>query len=583
MTWGNHVSAFEEAKCSESIVSDTLRSLTDQAGLLRAKIDLLEAGQHLVRSEITGDLEKLLSTCQNLRDAILSEDSAATWTTKDELRALVGRLDDTAARRRRYLDLAQLLSAGSVSHRRERTRQERLAQRDAAVAELMEISAHAAPPELPGPAIKQWLDWACNLEDGTNEAELQNLKTNFPRVDDFVRQLEIELWHDGPESNPGGVSAASPKPASGSKKSKNTPAPIVETSPVHDEPIVAGSLPVHSSHTTEQAPSASAQTSRTSVMEAEPEPVAEPAPVDLPAPSLNVLEVGKPCFFSLDDVAEFRRFIEQAKVTSIRGRKVRALLAVSQWLVPHDQNPVLHPTFGIRAQVGYPGTSDLTTVTPQEAESAIETEEDLLLLTGGADLLRWGIAQSDQEQPFAVASVPRLSKDQIRSWFVDLYKIALSEPQVQDIYRLTYGVPLLMGEMHRLIIPVPDAPPTWLGYGIWTEMKARFERRLPTLGQELRNGAATVRLTHRELGLLKMVLIASDYSSADAIVSNLTDNWYQYHPPELPAMTSDDEDSLALLQTLGLLPARKDPGLTAIQSILPFDAEDPVRQIASHL
>jgi len=559
-----------------------MQSLTDEAGRLREKIDLLEAGQHVVRAEITADLEKLLSTCQNLRDAILSEDSAAAWTTKDELRAVVARLDDAAAKRRRYLDLAQLLSAGTVSHRRERTRLERLAQRDAAVAELMEISAHATPPELPGPAIKQWLNWACSLEDGTNDAELQNLKSNFPRVDDFVRQLEIELWQDGPESSSVGVTGTNPKTNSSSKKSKTQNGPsLPEISPVHDEPASGGGAPVHSKLTVEESPSA--QTSHTSVMVAEPEPAVEPEPVDLPATSLNPLEVGKPCFFSLDDVAEFRRIIEQAKVTSARGRKVRALLAVSQWLLPHDQNPVLHPGVGIRVQLGYASASAQSTVTPEEAESAIEADEELQLFTGGADLLRWGIVQSDQEQPFAVASVPRLSKDQLRSWFVDVFKIALSEPQVQDIYRLTFGVPLLVGEMHRLIIPVPEAPPTWLGYGIWTEMKARFERKLPTMGQELRNGAATVRLSHRELGLLKMVLIASDYSSADAIVSNLTNNWYQYHPPELPAITPSDEDSVALLEILGLIPARNEPGLTAIQSILPFDPQDPVRQIASHL
>ena len=105
-------------------------------------------------------------------------------------------------KRRRYLDLAQSLSAGTVSHRRERTRQERLAQRDAAVTELMEISAQTSPPDLPGPAVEEWLKWACSLEDGTDDPELQNLKTNFPRVDDFIRQLEIELWHDGERSLP---------------------------------------------------------------------------------------------------------------------------------------------------------------------------------------------------------------------------------------------------------------------------------------------------------------------------------------------------------------------------------------------
>ena len=124
------------------------------------------------------------------------------WETREELHALVDRLDEVADKRRRYLDLAQRLAAGTVSHRRERTRQERMAQRDAAVAELMEISALTAPPDLPGPAAEEWLNWACGLEDGSDDDELQNLKTNFPRVDDFVRQLEIELWHDGPRRKP---------------------------------------------------------------------------------------------------------------------------------------------------------------------------------------------------------------------------------------------------------------------------------------------------------------------------------------------------------------------------------------------
>jgi hypothetical protein len=181
-----------------------------------------------------------------------------------------------------------------------------------------------------------------------------------------------------------------------------------------------------------------------------------------------------------------------------------------------------------------------------------------------------------------ITSIKRLSVDQLRAWFVEVFKIALSEPQVQDIHRLTAGIPLLVGEMHRLIIPVPEAPPTWLGYGIWTEMKARFQRRLPALGQELRNGSPEVRLTNRELSLLKMVLIASDYSTPETIVSNLTDNWYQYHPPELPAMNSGDKNGVALLQTLGLLPVRSEAGLSPIDAIVPFAADDPIRQIVSH-
>ena len=194
--------AFEETKCRRSIVSDTLQGLTEQARRWREKIDLLEAGQRLDREETVAELGRLLDACQNLRDAILSEDSGATWKTKTELQALVVRLDQVAEKRNRYLDLAQLLSAGTVSHRRERTKQERLRQRDAAVAELMEISAMIAPPDLPGPAAEEWLNWACSLDDSTNDPDLAQLKAHFPRVDDFVRQLEIEMWQDGPVSNP---------------------------------------------------------------------------------------------------------------------------------------------------------------------------------------------------------------------------------------------------------------------------------------------------------------------------------------------------------------------------------------------
>lgn len=199
----------EETKHGPSVVAETLKSLSEQAKLCHEKIDQLEAAQSLNRGEVLAEVGKLLDACQNLRDAILSEDNTASWKSKSELSALVSRLDDAAAKRRRYLELAQNLATGSITHRRERTRQERLALRDAAVAELMEISERPTPPELPGPEAESWLQWACSLEDKVNEGELQQLKSGFPRLDDFVRQLEIDWWSNGPGS--GG--RAVPKPA----------------------------------------------------------------------------------------------------------------------------------------------------------------------------------------------------------------------------------------------------------------------------------------------------------------------------------------------------------------------------------
>jgi len=579
------VGAFEETKCRRSIVSDTLQGLTEQARRWREKIDLVEAGQRLDREETVAELARLLDACQNLRDAILSEDSGATWKTKTELQALVIRLDQVAEKRSRYLDLAQLLSSGTVSHRRERTKQERLRQRDAAVAELMEISAMIAPPDLPGPAAKEWLNWACSLDDSTNDPDLAQLKAHFPRVDDFVRQLEIEMWQDGPVSNP-----------------DHMPDPIVDVVPSYkadsNGSTGASSTPMISeapSSTESETVHAEAETSTAVVEpEAEPEPIVAEAPqteeIASPAqpvmhdlPEIGERGKGRLSFFDEEEVEYFKRYMDEAKSEPKIARTVRALLAISQWLLPADQNPVLHSTHGIRAKIGYKGSSDLLAVSPQDAAHAIDAENGLLLLTGGADLLRWSIAQRAEGHFDAIAPVRRLTMEQIKGWFSEVYKIELAEPQVLDVYKLTSGIPLLVGELHRLILPNPKTPPTWLGYAIWTNVKTSFERRLPVLARELRNGSAAVRLTEQEIRVLKMVVIASDDSTPENITKNLKEEWDKYRRPEIQALTSKDEPRVRLLQSLGLLPMKSGYGLGPMQAILPVEREDALRQIVSYL
>jgi len=572
------VKTYEDTRIRQSVVSDTFQHLSDQAELWRAKIDLLEAGQHMGRAEMIADLGKLLDVCQNLRDAILSEDSAATWKTKDELQTLVDRLDDAAAKRRRYLDLAQWLAAGSVSHRRERTKQERLAQRGAAVAELMEISGLASPPELPGPPAAEWLSWACSLEDGTNDADLLNLKTNFPRVDDFVRQLEIELWQDGTVSIPDQIAHSN----SGTIPGRDLPS---------DDSHGAGNSHSAPAETDDEVPGprswshkpGSSGESATAVATQTPTAQAVEEKQELPAPAPAALETGRLCFFDENEVETFSGYIEQAKRATTLPRKVRALFATSQWLEPREQNPVLHSWCGIRAQIGYSGTTDLIPVSPEEAVTAISADDGLLLFTGGADLLRWSIAQRSMGHFDGIASIRRFSADQIREWFVEMYKIALSDPQVADICKLSSGIPMLVGELHRLIIPVPETPPTWLGYAIWTGIKSKFERRLAAFAQELRGGPPAVRLTDRELDVLEMVTIVSDHSTPETMASNLTEDWHEFNRPELEELSSEDEDCVAVLQGLGLLPMRRDSDLEPIDAIMPLEPNDAIRQIVSFL
>ncbi len=558
--------AFEETKCRRSIVSDTFDCLRDQAQRWREKIDLLEAGQRVDREEAIADLTQLLDTCQNLRDAILSEDSGASWKTTTELRALVDRLDEVAGKRKRYLDLAQLLVAGTVEHRRERTRQERLRQRDAAVAELMEVSAMPHLEELPGPAVEEWLNWACNLEDGSDDPGLAKLKSTLPRVDEFVSQLEIEMWKNGSVSVAEHIVSAVPE-------IRTEVIPEIADAGTMEAP--AAEAPSHTEEAS--AEETKEEASAIATEEAAPKPAAATGKKSSGKKGL------KPSFFDESELDALKKHVEAAKADPKGPRSTRALFGISQWLLPSDQNPVLHDTCGIRALLGYKGSSDLLPVSPEDAERAIHAESALQLFTGGADLLRWSLAQRADGNEDAIASIRRLPIEQIRSWFGDVFKIELAEPQVLDMFRLTAGIPLLVGELHRLVLPNPKTPPTWLGYAIWTNVKASFERRLPVLARELRNGSPAVRLTEQEIRVLKMVIIASDDSTPENLWMHLTHDWDTYRRPELQALSSKDEPSVELLQSLGLLPVNSDGGSDPLKRLVPVDADDALRQIVNYL
>lgn len=576
-----------------SIVTDTLQSLTEQARLWRAKIDLLEAGQKLDGAEALADLNQLLDVCQNLRDAILSEDSTATWRTREELHSVVGRLDDAAVKRQRYLDLAQVLSNGTVVHRRERTKQERLRQRDAAVTELMEISALPAPPDLPGPAATLWLEWACSLDDSSNDPDLAILKLSFPRVDDFVRQLDLDTWQDGA---PGNTRREGDAPAAITQSPEAVPSIQLAPDPAplghhgsgsHSEPVSS------SSGTSSALAVAESILSATATLPAEPPTTTQAAPKKMstietvasvapPLPKV-VMKDGQFSFFEADEVADFARLLEDAKRSPKKSRKTRALIAVSHWLVPRDQNPALHPKVGIRAQLEYPATAELNPVSPAEAVREIERAESLPLLVGGADLLRWSLEERTEKRHDEITAIRRWSQEQVKAWFSDVYKIELAEPQVRDMYQLTHGIPLLVGELHRRIIPIHDAPPTWLGFAIWTRIKSSFEGHVSTLAQELRNGAPSVKLTDREIAILKMIVIASDDSTQANIAENLSTGWARYHRPEFGAISDADEKSIAVLQGLGLVPMRREFGMLPLHALLPISKDDPIRGIANYL
>ena len=615
------MNASQDTKCGPSVVAETLRGLSERAKVCHEKINLLEAGQSFNRADVLAEVGKLLDACQNLRDAILSEDSGATWTTKSELTALVSRLDDVAAKRRRYLDLAEVLATGTISHRRERTRLERLALRDKAVAELMEVSDQPTPPELPGPSAEQWLEWACSLEDDTHETELQKLKSGFPRLDDFVRQLEIDWWHDDPAPKTTEKSTASISDAlngsNGSRRNGNkSPKPEhLEEQPNMLAVSVERPVKVEDVHAVETAPivQAPSKVDVPSRIEAVPsakvEPVVEIAaarpeknepslpaldseaapaffdedPIELGPEMLSPSRKGKTSFFPWEQVDQFIQRVEKANVERKDARTIRALLAVSHFLEPRDLNPMTHPKCGIRTLTGYPATPEAVYVAPSDVMHFITEEDGLPLLTGGADLLRWGLLQPSERNFQGVASVRRLTAEHLKAWFSEIYRIALSDKQIEDIYNLTSGIPYLVGELHKLIIPQPDDPPTWLGLARWIEIKAQFEKLLPDYTHTLKRGESTLRLTDREISLLNMVVIVSGDSTRETIVANLSENWDKYQHPEYRALSSRDEVSLAVLLELGLLPRRNVMGGVPSKALIPVKQDDAIRKVVELL
>ena len=285
-------------------------------------------------------------------------------------------------------------------------------------------------------------------------------------------------------------------------------------------------------------------------------PFTEGEIIELSDDALNPVKKGKISFFPWEQVEQFTRRIEKAKVERKDARTIRALLAVSHWLEPKDQNPMTHTKCGIRSLTDYPPTTEPVYVVPSDVMQFITQDDGLPLLTGGADLLRWGLLQPSDRNFQGIASVRRFTVEHLKAWFSDLFRIALSDKQIDDIFNLTSGIPYLIGELHMLIIPQPDDPPTWLGLARWMEIKAQFEKQLPQYAHELKKGSPAVRLTDREISLLNMVVIVSDDSTPETIVANLSNNWEKYEHPEYRALSSRDEVSLAVLLELGLLPRR---------------------------
>jgi len=93
------------------------------------------------------------------------------------------------------LALAAKLESGRIVHHRA-FRVIRLNQlRDQAIKELRsQAGLEEAPQTLPGPEADQWIEWACGLQEPEDAGSLQILRNGFPHLDEFIANLECDMW-----------------------------------------------------------------------------------------------------------------------------------------------------------------------------------------------------------------------------------------------------------------------------------------------------------------------------------------------------------------------------------------------------
>jgi hypothetical protein len=185
-----------------SLWQSTRASLDDSVALLGKSVDQLRAARTVDIGEVSEQLKAAAESARNLRALITSEAPDASWKTRDELDSLLKEIERKVEaraieeQRSRLMSLAVELERGAIQHRRA-VRVTQLNQlRDEAVAELKaQAKQQGAPPALPGPKdADEWLEWACNLQEPEDTEHLQTLRTRFAHLDEFVANLEPNMW-----------------------------------------------------------------------------------------------------------------------------------------------------------------------------------------------------------------------------------------------------------------------------------------------------------------------------------------------------------------------------------------------------
>jgi hypothetical protein len=184
-----------------SLCSSALASLDDSLALLWESLEKLKAAKAVDIAEVIEQLKMTAECARVVRELVWSELPETSWQNREELDALIEKIQKSLAARTleqlrsRLLALATELERGNIVHRRAHRLNELNQLRDQAINELRtQAGLEGAPQTLPGPQADQWIQWAWGLKEPQDAEPLQILRNGFAHLDDFVANLEPNMW-----------------------------------------------------------------------------------------------------------------------------------------------------------------------------------------------------------------------------------------------------------------------------------------------------------------------------------------------------------------------------------------------------
>ena len=184
-----------------SLWPSTITALNDSLALLCGSVEKLKAVQPVDIPNVIEQLKTAAESARNLHALVVAEMPEASWQNREELDALLEKIQERIEARNleqlrgRLLALAGELERGSIVHRRAFRIKELNQLRDQAVNELRsQAGLEGAPQTLPGPEADEWIEWACGLKEPEDAESLQTLRNGFAHLDDFMAKLEPNMW-----------------------------------------------------------------------------------------------------------------------------------------------------------------------------------------------------------------------------------------------------------------------------------------------------------------------------------------------------------------------------------------------------